>query len=216
MVGTGTEVGKTWVAARLLEHWRAAGWRVAARKPAQSFEAGDDERGVTDGAVLAAASGEPPEVVCRPERSYPLALAPPMAAQALGLAPITGAELVHELCWPEPSVDIGLVETAGGVRSPQAEDADGIQLARLLDADLIVLVADAGLGTISAVRLATGALQAAGLASVVVLNRFDVAQSLHAANLEWLCDRDHLDVVAGTPEGLSSLADAIASGKAAP
>ena len=31
VAGTGTDVGKTWVAARLLEHWRRAGLSVAAR-----------------------------------------------------------------------------------------------------------------------------------------------------------------------------------------
>ena len=34
VVGTGTEVGKTWVSAHLLRDLRAEGHRVAARKPA--------------------------------------------------------------------------------------------------------------------------------------------------------------------------------------
>ena len=42
VVGTGTDVGKTWVAARLLIDLRAAGVTVAARKPAQSFDPDDD------------------------------------------------------------------------------------------------------------------------------------------------------------------------------
>ena len=42
VVGTGTDVGKTWVSAHLLATLRAAGLTVAARKPAQSFDPADD------------------------------------------------------------------------------------------------------------------------------------------------------------------------------
>ncbi|HLX88853.1 MAG TPA: dethiobiotin synthase [Acidimicrobiales bacterium] len=209
VAGTATEVGKTWVGARLLEHWRARGLRVAARKPAQSFGL-DDDPATTDAAVLGAASGEPPEVVCLPDRSYPLAMAPPMAARALGRAPLHAAALLSELRWPEPAADVGLVETAGGLRSPQTEDADALELAGAIDPDLTVLVADAGLGTINAVRLCTDALTTSGLAFVVVLNRFDESDALHLANREWLTQRHGLDVVAGTPAGLASLSERIA------
>ena len=40
--GTHTEVGKTWVGAAVLGDLRARGRTVAARKPAQSFDPGDD------------------------------------------------------------------------------------------------------------------------------------------------------------------------------
>ena len=59
VVGTGTDVGKTWVAARLLSDLRAAGLRVAARKPAQSFDPDDDPAGL-DAAVLGAATRRAP------------------------------------------------------------------------------------------------------------------------------------------------------------
>ena len=65
VAGTATEIGKTWVTARLAERLLAAGATVAARKPAQSFAA-DDE--VTDADVLAAATGEDPTAVCPPHR----------------------------------------------------------------------------------------------------------------------------------------------------
>ena len=208
VVGTGTEIGKTWVAARLLEQWRRAGLRVSARKPAQSFEHGED---TTDAAVLGAASGERPEVVCLPERSYPAAMAPPMAARALGRPPVSLGDLRAELRWTNPPPQVGLVETAGGLRSPQAEDGDALDLCMLLRPDAVVLVADAGLGTINAVRLCTDALSARGLSCSVVLNRYDEGASLHAANRGWLRDRDGLGVVPGTPEGLESLANRVAA-----
>ena len=42
VVGTGTDIGKTWVSAHLLTGLRAADLSVSARKPAQSFDPDDD------------------------------------------------------------------------------------------------------------------------------------------------------------------------------
>jgi dethiobiotin synthetase len=190
VVGTGTEVGKTWVSAHLLHALVAAGHRVGARKPAQSYDDGDDLSGL-DAAVLGDASGERAESVCPPHRWYPVAMAPPMAAEALGRPPFTIADLVGEIEWPA-RLDIGLVETAGGVRSPQAADGDAVALCAALGPDVVVLVADAGLGTINAVRLTLGVLPAH---TIVVLNRFDAANAVHVGNRQWLEQRDGTDVV---------------------
>ena len=157
VVGTGTDVGKTWVSAQLLSTLRKAGVTVAARKPAQSFDPGDDPAGF-DSAILGAATGEASESVCRPSRWYEVAMAPPMAADALGRGSFTVAELVEEVSWPPSQVDVGLVETAGGVRSPQTHDGDAVTLLSALAPDIVLLVADAGLGTINAVRLSAGAI----------------------------------------------------------
>jgi dethiobiotin synthetase len=98
-----------------------------------------------------------------------------------------------------------LVETAGGVRSPQAHDGDAADLARLLSPDVVLLVADAGLGAIGAVRLCADALAgpagpcppipSGGADLVVVLNRFDPADDLHRRNADWLRRHDRLAVV---------------------
>ena len=188
VVGTGTDIGKTWVAARLLTDLRAAGLRVAARKPAQSFEP-DDDPARLDAAILGAATGEPPEEVCPPHRWYEVPMAPPMAAEALGRPTFTIQDLMSELRWPD-AVDVGLVETAGGLRSPLAADGDCLALCEALAPDVIVLVADAGLGTINAVRLTLDALGPLAALAVVVLNRFDAESDLHRRNLEWLSGRD--------------------------
>lgn len=223
VVGTGTEVGKTWVSERLLRAWRAGGLTVAARKPAQSFSPGE---GPTDADRLGAASGEDPLEVCPSHRWYPVPMAPPMAAAVLGRPAPVLAELVAELCWAPsgsgpgpgsgsgsglgsgsgpgsgpgsgmgPGPNVGLVETAGGVRSPQADDGDAVDLLGALQPDRVVLVADAGLGTINGVRLAVEALTSGTTAAVVVvLNRFSPASDLHRRNRTWLTDRCGLDVV---------------------
>jgi dethiobiotin synthetase len=193
VVGTGTDIGKTWVSARLLTGLRVAGVTVAARKPAQSFDPGDDPAEL-DSAVLGAASGEASETVCRPSRWYEVAIAPPMAADRLGRDRITLDDLVAEVAWPEAGAEVGLVESAGGVRSPLAHDGDTVALARALQPDLTVLVADAGLGTINAVRLSVGALPAESPV-VVVLNRFDPEIDLHRRNRDWLIREDGLTVI---------------------
>ena len=187
VVGTGTDIGKTWVAAHLLADLRASGATVAARKPAQSFEPSDDPASL-DAAVLGSVTGEDPTVVCPPHRWYETAMAPPMAADALGRPTFGIEDLFAEVRWPVPPVDVGLVETAGGIRSPLAEDGDCLDLCMALAPDLILLIADAGLGTINAVRLTVDALDPLDVPHVVVLNRFDETVDLHRRNLAWLRD----------------------------
>ncbi len=118
-------------------------------------------------------------------------MAPPMAAEVLGRPRFTVEDLTAEIAWPA-GCDVGLVETAGGLRSPLAADGDCVALCRLLEPDVVLLVADAGLGTINSVRLAAAALSES---LVVVLNRFDPDEDLHRRNRAWLADRDGLDVV---------------------
>ncbi|MGH9245489.1 MAG: aminotransferase class I/II-fold pyridoxal phosphate-dependent enzyme [Acidimicrobiales bacterium] len=190
VVGTGTGIGKTWVTCRLARHLQEYGSRVAARKPAQSFEPTIE---ATDAHLLATATDEQPSDVCPPHRSYPLPMAPPMAAQALVRPPILIADLVSELHWP-PGTEVGLVETAGGVRSPLADDGDAIALSHALAPDQFILVAGAGLGTLNDVRLAIHALRAVAAPVVVHLNRYDSDDELHLLNRTWLVQHDRLDV----------------------
>ncbi|HUA96145.1 MAG TPA: dethiobiotin synthase [Acidimicrobiales bacterium] len=211
VVGTGTGVGKTWVAARVLEALRDAGHPVAARKPAQSFDPGDEPEG-TDAAVLGRATGESAEEVCALGRWYPAAMAPPMAASVLGRPGFGLSDLVAEVRWPSvlaggDRTGVGLVETAGGVCSPQADDGDGVALARLFSPDVVVLVADAGLGTLHAVRSSLAAMTGTkGLPEpVVVLNRFDPADDLHRRNADWLGRHEGVVPVV-SPGGLDRLA----------
>lgn len=191
VAGTGTEVGKTWVACRLAEALRARGLIVAARKPVQSYGTAGPV-GPTDAELLAEATGDQASAVCPPRRWYPIAMAPPMAAEELGRSPFTVRDLVAEIRWPA-AAGIGVVESVGGVGSPLAADGDTVTLAQALSPDRIVLVADAGLGTINAVRLAAARLTAWPVS--VVLNRYDSADLLHRRNWEWLVGRDGFDVV---------------------
>jgi dethiobiotin synthetase len=189
IAGTGTEVGKTWTACQVACCLRAQGVTVAARKPAQSFSPG--EEGSTDAELLAAATGEKATAVCPSWRWYAKAMAAPMAAESLGASPFSLADLVAETSWP-PATQVGLVELAGGLGSPQASDGDGVDLVDLFAPDLVVLVAAAGLGTLSHINLARRAL--AGRAVGIYLNGFDPADEVHAANRRWLASNTDLSV----------------------
>jgi dethiobiotin synthetase len=201
VTGTGTEVGKTWVACRLAVALRDRDLHVAARKPVMSYDPDDDPL-ASDAVLLARATDETPEAVCAPHRWYPVPMAPPMAAEALERPPFTVEDLVAEIVWPSGTA-VGLVEAAGGVLSPLADDGDAVTLAEYLDPDRIVLVADAGLGTINSVRLAAGALD--GWPVTVVLNRYDAVDDLHRRNRAWLVDRDGYDVVISAEQILPTL-----------
>ncbi len=179
--GTGTEVGKTWVGCTVLSRLAP---RAAARKPAQSFA--PSELGSTDAELLAAACGCAPTEVTPEHRWYPVPMAPPMAAASLGRPGFTLDDLITETVWPT-SATIRWLETAGGPRSPLADDGDTVDLCQRLQPDLVVLVADAGLGTINAVRLAAAAL---AHPTALVLNRYDDSSELHRRNRAFLDSYD--------------------------
>lgn len=198
-VGTATDVGKTWVGAAVLAELRRRGRAVAACKPVQSFDPADG--GPLDAEVLAAATGQEPDEVCPPGRTYEVAMAPPMAAEVLGRPCPTLAEVVPA----SPPDGLLWFEGVGGPRSPVAADGDGVDLCRALAPDVVVLVADAGLGTINAVALSVAPFVELGHRPIVVLNRYDGADDLHRRNRAWLVERLGLDVVTSP----SSLADRI-------
>lgn len=195
---TGTGVGKTWLTVELALGLHERGVGVAIRKPVESFDPGDR---TTDADLLAEASGEDPLVVCPGHRRYPLAMAPPMAAALLDGPPIKLAELIDELDLPARGV--ALIEGVGGARSPLAHDGDTVDLARAVSANVVVLVAPSGLGTINATVLGAGAFE--GFDVTVLLNRFDEADTLHAANRRWLEQQAGLNVVTNAHELIESI-----------
>jgi dethiobiotin synthetase len=200
VAGTGTEIGKTWVAAELAIALRERGIAVVARKPVQSFAPEHDTP--TDAEILGEATVEDPHVVCPAHRWLPREMAPPMAADALDADPFTIAELAAEITGSLPPNAIALVESAGGVRSPLAADGDTVALVSELRPALVVLVADAELGTINVVRLSVDVLLTHRV--VVYLNRYDTDNELHVRNHDWLATRMGLEVVAD-PEALEEI-----------
>ena len=188
VTGTATEVGKTWVTAHVLRRLSESGVPVTVRKPVQSF---DIAGGPTDADVLAGALGIEPHEVCPLHRWYELPMAPPMAAEARGLPPLALPDLVAEMALPE--LGLALVEGVGGPRSPLTDDADTVDLAEALDARLVVLVADAGLGSINATVLSLAALER--WETIIFVNRFEPGNDLHERNVRWLREAEGLDPI---------------------
>ena len=203
--GTGTEIGKTWVAAGLARVLRERGRPVRACKPVQSHDPA--EAAPTDAEALAAATGQRPDDVCPPEYTYPVPLAPPMAARKLGRACPSLDELAR-ICRSGPALvgveagvggagvgdaeesaggaDLCIVEGAGGLYSPLAADGDNLGLIERLDPDRVVVVAPAGLGAIHDVVACAAPL--ADRRPVVFLNRFNPREEVHRLNLNWLTE----------------------------
>jgi dethiobiotin synthetase len=190
VTGTDTGVGKTLVTAAIAAALGARGLRVAVAKP---VETGcllvEGVRYPEDAATLAAAAAtpEPLEVVCPYRFADPLA---PMLAAARAATTIDVAVLVRALATRAARADVCLIEGAGGVLVPLTSTATYADLARALDAPVLLIVGSR-LGAINHALLSLEALAARGLRVVgYVLNRIapdgDPAVETNAALLRSL------------------------------
>jgi dethiobiotin synthetase len=149
ITGTGTGVGKTYVAALIAKSLCATGKRVGVYKPvASGCELRDGRLESADAITLWEAAGRPGtlEQVC-PQR-FAAPLAPHLAARAEGRR-VDPALLRSGLEFWRTSCDIVLVEGAGGLMSPVSDDDYNADLAEEFGFPLVV-VAENVLGTINA------------------------------------------------------------------
>jgi dethiobiotin synthetase len=170
ITGAGTEVGKTLAACALISQMRGQGRPVAAFKPVLSGydpEAPQD----SDASRLLAALGEPvtPQNIQRiaPLR-FDAPLSPPDAARREGVE-LHLADLVAR-CHERIAAAEGLliIEGAGGVMSPIAQDGLNLDLMAALNLP-VVLAAANYLGAISHGLTALTALQTRGLSVAAVV-----------------------------------------------
>jgi dethiobiotin synthetase len=166
VTGTGTEVGKTVVAAAIARTLAAEGRRVHVFKPAVT---GLEEEGETDHALLRRASGsDQSDEEIAPYRYDPPAS--PHLAAALAGEEIDPARLLETADQAAAGADAIVCEGVGGFLVPLSPT----YLVRDLAADLcypLVVVAGPGLGTINHTLLTIEAAFAAELhVAAVVLN----------------------------------------------
>ncbi|MDP2823565.1 MAG: dethiobiotin synthase [Sulfuritalea sp.] len=163
ITGTGTDIGKTWLACALLRHWRAAGLAPAAFKPVLSgFDALRPEP--SDAGALLLALGRKPSTAelnaIAPWR-FTAPLSPDMAAALEGRRIDFGALvdfLRQAIAAPDRPL---LIEGVGGVMAPLDERhtvRDWIAASGLP----CVLVAGSYLGSLSHTLTALEALQKVG------------------------------------------------------
>ena len=156
ITGTNTGVGKTVATAALACHARVAGRPVAVCKPVQTGTADGDD----DLAEIGRLSGVTDLVgVAR----YPRPLAPVAAAEDAGLPLPSAADLLAAIRAVDAPGRLTLVEGAGGLLVELG--ADGVTL-RDLAVELgapVLIVAEAGLGTLNHTSLTLEALAAKGV-----------------------------------------------------
>lgn len=164
VTGTGTEVGKTVVAAAIAHTASAAGRRVAVFKPAVSgLEAG----GEPDHAVLrrAAASAQDDDGIA-PYRYRP-AVSPHLAGELAG-EPIDPARLRTACAAAGRRADVLVVEGVGGFLVPLTLGYLVRDFARDLGLPVVVVAAP-GLGTINHTLLTVESVRAVGLGVAAVV-----------------------------------------------
>lgn len=159
ITGTDTGVGKTWVGCGLARALVAMERRVVAVKP---VETGCDDRGVEDGALLAAATGQ-----AAPRQALRRFRAPISPAQAAEREKVTldFDELLLETERAGADADVLLVEGAGGLLAPMAWEWNAADLAAALSARVLLVGVDR-LGVINHAVLTIGAAELAGLSVV--------------------------------------------------
>ena len=170
VTGSGTDIGKTWACAALLDHWRRCGLQPGAVKPvATGYD--PDRPEDSDAAALLRALGRPvtAEAV---EAMTPVRLREPLspdqAARREG-AWITAKSAAAD-CWPTLAFAKGpvLVEGAGGVMTPLNNSETMLDLAATLGLPVIYLMGSY-LGAISHALTGLAALKGRGLAVPLVL-----------------------------------------------
>lgn len=171
VAGAHTDVGKTWAACAILRAARAKGLRVGALKPVVSGIDEEDWSGSDPGRLLDA-MGQPLTRAAldaiAPLR-FAAPLSPPMAARLEGRE-LLGRELA-EFCQAglaASNAELMLVEGAGGVMSPMAEDATCLDLMLALGLPC-VLVGGSYLGAISHTLTAIETLRGRGISIEAVV-----------------------------------------------
>lgn len=185
VVGTDTGIGKTVVTAALVAQLRSDGVDARAVKPVQTGYPEDD-----DAEYVRWASEDPVAAVTL--RTFGEPLAPAVAARRAD-EPIAYDELLSETRQALAESEVGVVEGAGGLRVPLANDppAEIVDLVADLDVPALV-VARSGLGTLNHTSLTIEALRRREIPVLgVALNRYEgasVAERTNPAELERMCN----------------------------
>jgi dethiobiotin synthetase len=171
IVGTDTDVGKTYQAVRLAEALRSRNLRVGCYKPVASGAPVEAEG--SDASLLAKACGVERNML---NRVCPQAFSTPLAAPVS--ASLEGKHVDEDLLingakWWQTHCEILLIEGAGGLMSPVSQRLTVIDLAQRLGFPLLLVVANR-LGCVSHTLLAAEAINRRNLQlAAIVLNGWD-------------------------------------------
>jgi len=202
ITGTGTDVGKTVATAAIAALALAQGQRVAVVKPAQTGVL-PGEPGDLDEVVRLAGK----DLTVRELRRYPDPLSPEAASRRSGLPALGPGEIAGAVAELAAHHDLTLVEGAGGLLV--RFDAEGSTLADVAWAlgAPVVLVAQAGLGTLNTTALTAEVATRRGLNVVgVVIGSWPAEPGLAAReNLRDLPVAAGAPLLGVLPEGLGGV-----------
>lgn len=192
VTGTGTDVGKTYIAALLVKKLHESGAKSAYFKAAASGNAlgADGKLLPGDAWQVKTVSGIAQPVAEMCPYVYKAAVSPHLAAQWEG-NPVDSSEVLRRFDAVAAAHDFVTAEGAGGLLCPLRFDTQKTNIADFIAARDFpcVLVADAGLGTINAVALTAEAMRARGIRlKGTILNRFTAGNALHEDNAA-MCER---------------------------
>lgn len=210
ILGTGTDVGKTYVAGLIVKKLKESGRSAGYYKAAMSGNARREDGSLIPGDAAyvrdISGIGQPLEQMC--PYVYEQAVSPHLASRLEG-NPVR-LDVVEkgfrEVC---REYDYVTVEGSGGILCPVCFDEAEIWLedviARLELSCL--LVADAGLGTINSVVLTTEYMRSRGIpVKGILFNRFHPGNVMEEDNLRMCEHRTGLKVLAWVEEGAGELA----------
>lgn len=205
VAGAHTDVGKTFVACALIRAALAAGLSVDALKPVASGFDGTDWSESDPGRLLAALGR--PAADAELDRITPwrfeAPLAPPMAARMEGRdLPLSGLTRLCAERLAATEADLFVLEGVGGLMSPLADGATGLDLMLALRLP-VVLVGGGYLGAMSHTLTALEVLRARGqaVACVVVSQDGQPDAPDFAASLALVAEHAGPTPVMGAPRG---------------
>lgn len=210
VVGTGTDVGKTYISGLLLKRLCEYGKEGAYYKAAMSGNEREENGNLIPGDALfvknISGMSQPADQMC--PYVYEAAVSPHLAAKMEGTPPDMSRIMsgFHELCSRYEYVTL---EGSGGIVCPLRYDQEIIFLEDVVRACHCgtLLVADAGLGTINAVVLTVDYMRRHGLSvKGIIFNRFEPGNEMHEDN-KTMCEKlTGIDVIACVRENDQNLA----------
>ncbi|MBQ2617452.1 MAG: dethiobiotin synthase [Synergistaceae bacterium] len=214
IVGTGTDVGKTYIAGLILKEFIRSGINAAYFKAAMSGNIRDSSGNLIPGDALhvkeVSGTTQPLSEMC--PYVYERAYSPHLAARIEG-NPVNFDAVMAKFDALSAKYDRVIMEGSGGILCPIRLDGEKeIWLEDFVRARDFgcVLVADAGLGTINAVGLTVSYMKAKGMRLTgIIFNRFQPGNILHEDNLKVCEYLTGLKVIACVKENDSDITGGI-------
>lgn len=209
VVGTGTDIGKTYVTGLIIKKLRENGKSSAYFKAAMSGNERDKNGELIpgDSVEVKNISGISQPIEEMSPYIYEKAVSPHLAAKLEG-NPLNLENVYKKFKRIYDKYDYITIEGAGGILCPMRFDDEEIWLSDIirLCKSGCIMVADAGLGTINSAGLTAFYMKEKGIPlKGIILNRFEPGNTMHEDNLKMCEYITGAKVIACVKEGDSDL-----------